>query len=132
VRRDRDVVAGAAARDREPQLKKVLLTLTLAAALALAAGTASATHLGYKPCSDTKLPRVSVTHVQSNYGCRNARRALRTLLAHGIGRLPEPTAQAGRWGCHRTVRRFHVCERRRSDPSRAPAGIVFAARARGA
>jgi hypothetical protein len=95
------------------------------------AGSAPATHLGFRPCKDIKLRRASLTHVQSNFGCRNARRALRTLLAHGIGRLPKPTLRFGRWGCRDTGSgHFYVCERRRADTTQAPASVVFSARAR--
>jgi len=109
---------------------RLLLLFAVVAGFAGSSGSASATHLGYKPCGNTTLRRLSVTHVQSNFGCRSARRALRSLLAHGVSALPKPTATVGRWGCRDPgTRHFHVCERRRSD-GRAPAGVVFAARAR--
>jgi hypothetical protein len=108
---------------------RLILVALLAAGLAGQGGSASATHLGYKPCSDTTLRGLHLTHVQSNFGCRSARRALRSLLAHGVRGLPKPTAVVGRWGCRDPgTPHFHVCERRRSD-QRAAAGVVFAARA---
>jgi hypothetical protein len=113
----------------------MLLTFVALVGFAGGASSASATHLGYRPCSDMKLRRASLTHVQSNFGCRNARRALRTLLAHGIRRLPKQTARVGRWGCRDAGSgpgsgHFYVCERRRADTTQAPAGVVFSARAR--
>jgi len=109
------------------------MLLTFVALVGFAGGPspAPATHLGFKPCRDMKLRRASLTHVQSNFGCRNARRALRTLLAHGISGLPKPTLRFGRWGCRDTGSgHFYVCERRRADTTQAPASVVFSARAR--
>jgi hypothetical protein len=107
-----------------------LLVLALLVAIGVGIGPASATHLGYKPCKDMTVRRASVKHVKSNFGCRGARRVLRSLLAHGIGRLPKPTTAVGRWGCTNThYKHFYACERRRSD-SQAPPGVVFAARPR--
>lgn len=94
-------------------------------------GSASATHLGFKRCQNSELRHLRITDMQSNFGCRRARRALRTLLAHGVRGLPKPTATVGRWGCRNTgVARFHSCERRRSDAQGA-AAVVFAARRSG-
>jgi hypothetical protein len=107
-----------------------LLTVVLVMALAGAISPASATHLGYKTCRDMTFRRATAKHVKSNFGCRSARRALRSLLAHGVGGLPKPTTDVGRWGCTKTgYKHFVVCERRRSD-SQAPPGVVFAAHAR--
>jgi hypothetical protein len=108
----------------------MLLLLALLVAFAGAPNSASATHLGFKPCNDMKFRRASVNHVQSNFGCGNARRTLRGLLAHGIGALPKPTTRVGRWGCRNThFKHFYVCERRRGD-TQAPPSVVFAARTR--
>lgn len=99
--------------------------------MAIAAGPAYAPHLGYKPCPDMTFRRASVKHVKSNFGCRGARKVLRSLLAHGIGGLPKPTTKVGIWGCTDThYKHFYVCERRRSG-SQAPPGVVFAAHPRG-
>ena len=109
----------------------MLLAFVALVGFAGGASSASATHLGFRPCRDMKLRRASLTKVQSNFGCRNARRALRTLLAHGIRGLPKPTARVGRWGCRATgTDHFYVCERRRADTTQAPASVVFSARAR--
>jgi hypothetical protein len=108
----------------------IVLALALVAGIAGATGTASGTHLGYKPCKDMTLRRASVTHVKSNFGCPGARRVLRRLLAHGIGGLPNPTTRVGRWGCTNIgYQHFYNCERRRSD-TQAPSGVVFAGRPR--
>jgi hypothetical protein len=107
-----------------------LALVAIAIAVGIGIRPASATHLGYKPCKDMTFRRASVKHVKSNFGCPGARRLLRTLLAHGIGGLPKPTTDVGRWGCTNTgFRQFYVCERRRSD-SQAPPGVVFAAHPR--
>ena len=108
----------------------ILLMLASLLVIAGSTGSASATHLGFKPCSDVTLRRASVKHVKSNFGCRGARRVLRSLLAHGIGGLPKPTKRVGHWGCTDTnFQHFYVCERPRSD-GQAPTSVVFAARSR--
>ena len=107
-------------------------TLLAVVALVVFAGAdpAFAPHLGYKPCKNMTFRRARATHVQSNFGCPNARRALRGLLAHGVGGLPKPTTAVGKWGCRNTgYKHFYVCERRRSGTQGSPS-VVFAARAR--
>ncbi len=100
-------------------------------ALLACAGTSEATHLGYKRCGDTTTRAVRAAHVQSNFGCRAAHDALRTLLRHGTGGLPRSTTRVGRWGCRSTgFKHFYVCERRYSTPGKNPASIVFQARLR--
>ena len=94
------------------------------------ADAAWAPHLGYKPCKSMRFKRATATHVQSNFGCGNARRALRSLLVHGVGGLPKPTTTVGKWGCRNTgYKHFYICERRRSGTQGSPS-VVFAARAR--
>ena len=107
-------------------------TLLIVVLLVVLAGadSAYAPHLGYKPCKNMKFKRASATHVQSNYGCANARTTLRKLLAHGVGGLPKATTKVGVWGCRNTgYKHFYVCERRRSGTQASPS-IVFAARRR--
>ena len=95
-------------------------------ALAALAVPAPATHLGYRPCGDMTFHSARAKKVQSNFGCRGARRVLRRLLAHGIHGIPKPTKRVGRWGCRDTgFQHFYTCERRRSD-AQAPPSVVFA------
>jgi hypothetical protein len=101
------------------------------AVLVASTGASEATHLGYKRCGDTTTRTVRAAHVQSNFGCRPAHTALRTLLRHGTGGLPGPTTRVGRWGCRGTgFKHFYICERRYSTPGKNPASIVFQSRSR--
>jgi hypothetical protein len=123
--RGSEVVAKGAAKAATIAALSTAIALS---ALLWGAGSSSATHLGLRPCSSLHTRSLSVTHVNSNFGCASTHRAIRRLLRHGLRRLPGLTTQMLRWGCGQAGAN-HICTRYiklGTNPQR----IVFQARRR--